>query len=270
EKKEEEKKEKEKEEEKKDHREGSDEEEDEEKMTIECPICRLLFRTASGWYGHLKAIHNTTPKEAGYALRCDCGHESLSKEHSEGAKSRTSRCFYARSSRPGASPLPTEARPATARAFTAHLKLAHPGHTLDSMRKEIVCGCGAMIISHNSHIRKHPQIFATTRSTRCDRRSEGRSRRRHYCHLQSSRISKRSNQLSDSFPDSHKKLCFSAISSVNYSHYLRVIFYTNSSSHFALSIYQPLYCTNFTYAIYFCIMLIRRYVMILLYIESNF
>ncbi|GMR31263.1 hypothetical protein PMAYCL1PPCAC_01458, partial [Pristionchus mayeri] len=44
----------------------------------------LQYRTYSTncWVQHLKRKHATTPIQAGYSLRCDCGHESHSQDHS--------------------------------------------------------------------------------------------------------------------------------------------------------------------------------------------
>ncbi|GMR30829.1 hypothetical protein PMAYCL1PPCAC_01024, partial [Pristionchus mayeri] len=138
----------------------SDDDEEVEKNLIECHICSLLFRTASGWYGHLKEIHHTTPRAKGFFLRCDCGHEGESKQHSQVCEISNFTVLR----RPKLVPRCTatadcEARPATARAFTAHLKLAHKGQTLNGMQLEIICGCGATINSHNAHSKKHPQCF---------------------------------------------------------------------------------------------------------------
>ncbi|GMR43740.1 hypothetical protein PMAYCL1PPCAC_13935, partial [Pristionchus mayeri] len=42
------------------------------------------FRThsAGSWVNHLTYRHSTTPVQAGYSLRCDCGHVTHSFDHS--------------------------------------------------------------------------------------------------------------------------------------------------------------------------------------------
>ncbi|GMR44097.1 hypothetical protein PMAYCL1PPCAC_14292, partial [Pristionchus mayeri] len=52
------------------------------KNELECPECEYRCRSAISWCRHLKEKHTTTPTLAGCLLRCDCGHESYSKKHS--------------------------------------------------------------------------------------------------------------------------------------------------------------------------------------------
>ncbi|GMR43738.1 hypothetical protein PMAYCL1PPCAC_13933, partial [Pristionchus mayeri] len=40
---------------------------------IKCPECELGFHSCSTWISHLRVVHLTNPKIAGYLLRCDCG-----------------------------------------------------------------------------------------------------------------------------------------------------------------------------------------------------
>ncbi|GMR44021.1 hypothetical protein PMAYCL1PPCAC_14216, partial [Pristionchus mayeri] len=39
-------------------------------------------RSAQAWWKHLKLMHSTTPTLPGCLLRCDCGFESYSFNHS--------------------------------------------------------------------------------------------------------------------------------------------------------------------------------------------
>ncbi|GMR56689.1 hypothetical protein PMAYCL1PPCAC_26884, partial [Pristionchus mayeri] len=54
-----------------------------EKNELDCPICEnYSTRSVAGWDWHLKSRHSTTTLQAGYVLRCDCGHECYSAKHS--------------------------------------------------------------------------------------------------------------------------------------------------------------------------------------------
>ncbi|GMS90797.1 hypothetical protein PENTCL1PPCAC_12972, partial [Pristionchus entomophagus] len=45
---------------------------------FECPECEYHSISPHAWRAHLRIKHSTTPKLAGLALRCECGHETYS------------------------------------------------------------------------------------------------------------------------------------------------------------------------------------------------
>ncbi|GMR43758.1 hypothetical protein PMAYCL1PPCAC_13953, partial [Pristionchus mayeri] len=53
-----------------------------EKNELKCPECEFRSRSVAQWWKHLIGKHSTTPSLAGCLLRCDCGFESYSFNHS--------------------------------------------------------------------------------------------------------------------------------------------------------------------------------------------
>ncbi|GMR35867.1 hypothetical protein PMAYCL1PPCAC_06062, partial [Pristionchus mayeri] len=105
---------------------GSSHEVATEKNELKCLECGHPTRSAKGWVKHLKVKHSTTPTLAGCLLRCDCGHESFSYNHSQKI---TPQCVLC------------EVHPKTPGGYIKHLTKYHKT-TLFANDVYILCSCG--------------------------------------------------------------------------------------------------------------------------------
>ncbi|GMR43346.1 hypothetical protein PMAYCL1PPCAC_13541, partial [Pristionchus mayeri] len=53
-----------------------------QKTDLECFECEYRSRSVAAWQAHLRLKHSTTPDLAGCILRCECGNETVSFNHS--------------------------------------------------------------------------------------------------------------------------------------------------------------------------------------------
>ncbi|GMS83422.1 hypothetical protein PENTCL1PPCAC_5597 [Pristionchus entomophagus] len=102
-------------------------------MELKCPECEYVARSARAWVMHLREKHSTTPGLAGFALLCDCGHESMSNNHSRSCpianftvvRKRDESIRRINDEKVTPQCVMCEMYPATTRAYYDHLRIHH-------------------------------------------------------------------------------------------------------------------------------------------------
>ncbi|GMR43791.1 hypothetical protein PMAYCL1PPCAC_13986, partial [Pristionchus mayeri] len=144
---------------------------DKQKNELKCLECEYSSRSVMGWHTHLRTKHSTTPSLAGCILRCECGNESVSFQHSlkcdisNVTVIRTGDGTFRRFTDLAVANIPCiypqcETYPKTATGYTWHLEKHHKS-TLMANDIYLMCSCGLKVRSNND--RAHGK--------ECDRRS---------------------------------------------------------------------------------------------------
>ncbi|GMS86093.1 hypothetical protein PENTCL1PPCAC_8268, partial [Pristionchus entomophagus] len=127
---------------------------------LECPECDYHTRNVSTWLSHLRLKHSTTPALSGLALRCDCGNESLSEEHSRMCTIANVTILQKRDGpirrltdlkKPTVMCVLCEALPKTPRGYTRHLRIYHKS-TLIVNGIYLVCDCGCEVRNEQDNV----------------------------------------------------------------------------------------------------------------------
>ncbi|GMR43349.1 hypothetical protein PMAYCL1PPCAC_13544, partial [Pristionchus mayeri] len=142
-----------------------------QKIDLECFECEYRSRSVNAWQAHLRRKHSTTPNLAGCILRCECGTETVSFDHSQ--KCEISNTTVIRN---GNKPIrrltdlavadvpcvypQCEAYPKTAIAYVKHL-YDHHKSTLTANGVYLKCSCG-LKVRHATHYVHHKECDGRT------------------------------------------------------------------------------------------------------------
>ncbi|GMR50598.1 hypothetical protein PMAYCL1PPCAC_20793, partial [Pristionchus mayeri] len=121
-----------------------------EKRRLKCPECEYRSRNVCAWISHLRSKHSTTPIEAGYLLRCECGHESYSIRHSYECDVANFTVVHKKMDAPVIPCVMCDIHPKTLCGYTTHLH-RHHNTTLLAQGIYLMCSCGFKCTSHKVH-----------------------------------------------------------------------------------------------------------------------